>query len=130
MLLSHGSPRDVEELVTPGTPAERMHELLEGVDEPVLATAHTHLQFDRRVAGVRSLNPGSVGMAYGAGPVACWALLGPDVELRRTAYDVAAASAAWRASGNPNADGLADILLDPPGEAEVIEHAEARRFSG
>lgn len=39
----------------------------------------------RAVAGVRSVNPGSVGMPYQTEPGAYWALLGPDLELRRTA---------------------------------------------
>src|SRR5262245_46376884 len=60
--ICHGSPRSDEEIVTPATPEERVREFMEGVPERVLVTAHTHLQFDRAVAGIRSLNAGSVGM--------------------------------------------------------------------
>jgi hypothetical protein len=49
------------------------------------------------------VNPGSVGMPYGhAG--AAWALLGPAIDLRRTAYDVEAAAARLRNAAWPGAD--------------------------
>jgi putative phosphoesterase len=62
--ICHGSPRSDEELITFETPEPRMRALMEGVDERVLVSAHTHLQFDREVAGIRSVNAGSVGMPY------------------------------------------------------------------
>jgi putative phosphoesterase len=126
----HGSPRSDEECVTPETPEERVEEFMTGVDERVLVTAHVHIQFDRQVGGVRSLNPGSVGLPYGAVPAAYWALLGPDVELRRTDYDVSAAAAAYRKSGFPDAEALVEMLERPPSRAEVIEDAEQRVFAG
>jgi putative phosphoesterase len=127
----HGSPRSDEELVTPETPPARMRALSAGVDERVLVTAHTHLQFDRTVAGLRSVNPGSVGMAYGQPPgTACWALLGPDVALRRTSYSVERAEARYRESGDPATEQMIEILRAPPTSDEVIEHAERLEFSG
>ena len=93
-------------------------------------TAHTHLQFDRQVEGLRSVNPGSVGMPYAERPGAYWALLGPDVELRRTEYAVEDAVARYRASGDPMAEQMVEILEQPPTPAEVIAHAESLRFSG
>ncbi len=60
----HGSPRSDEELVTFATPETRIRALMEGVPERVLVSAYTHIQFDREVAGIRSVNPGSVGMPY------------------------------------------------------------------
>jgi putative phosphoesterase len=126
----HGSPRSDEELVTPGTPEARMRALSAGIAERVLVTAHTHLQFDRRVAGLRSINPGSVGMPYEGRPGAYWALLGPDVALRRTEYAIDDAVAAYRASGFPRVEELVEILVTPPTRDEVIEHAERLEFSG
>ena len=76
-----------------------------------MVCGHTHLQFDLSVNGVRVLNPGSVGNPTGA-PAAYWALIGPDVELRATRYDTAAAAAALRATGFPRPD-FADELLEP-----------------
>ena len=119
-----------EELVTPETPAERMRELSAGIQERTLVTAHTHLQFDRTVDGLRSVNPGSVGMPYAERPGAYWAVLGPDVELRRTEYPVAEADARYRESGDPRAEQMVEILEQPPTPAEVVAHAESLRFSG
>jgi hypothetical protein len=126
----HGSPRSDEELVTSETPPERIRAMTAGLDEEVLVTAHTHLQFDRRVAGTRSINAGSVGMPYEGRPGAYWALLGPDVELRRTEYSLEEAAERYRASGDPLAEQMVELLVSPPTRAEVIAHAEALEFSG
>ncbi len=126
----HGSPRTDEELITPRTPDERMIALLEQVDERVLVSAHTHIQFDRHVVGIRSINPGSVGMPYQAAPGAYWALLGPDVELRRTEYELGAAVSAYRATDDPLVDEIVDTLLVPPTPDEVIAAAETLGCSG
>ena len=126
----HGSPRSDEELVTPETPEERLRALMAGVLERVLVTAHTHLQFDRRVAGIRSVNAGSVGLPYEGRTGAYWALLGPDVELRRTDYSVERAADRYRASGDPRAEQMVEMLTGPPSRDEAIKHAESLEFSG
>ncbi len=127
----HGSPRSDEEVVTTGTPPERVRAFMAGVAERMLVTAHTHLQFDRRVAGIRSVNPGSVGVAYGEAPgSACWAVLGPAVDLRRTPFPVARAVERYRASGDPAAERMIGLLESPPGREETIEDAERRVFAG
>jgi len=126
----HGSPRSDEELVTAATPVARMQAMLQGIEERLLVTAHTHLQFDREVAGIRSVNPGSVGMPYQGEPGAFWAMLGPDVKLWRTAYDLDEAVARYRSSGDPLAERMIEILTTPPTPDEVTAHAESLEFSG
>jgi predicted phosphodiesterase len=126
----HGSPRSDEELVTPATPKARIRAMTSDFSGRVLVTAHTHIQFDRKIAGIRSINPGSVGMPYEGRPGAYWGLLGPDVALCRSEYDVQEAVVAYRASGDPLAEQMVDILNEPPTPAEVIEHAERLVFSG
>src|SRR5204862_4096850 len=121
VLFCHGSPRSDEEIISQATPVERMRELLEGVDAEVVVCGHTHMQLDRVVDGVRVVNAGSVGMPYGE-PGAYWALLGPDVELRRTAYDLDAAAARIRASGWPVANEFArENVLAVPSVEEALE---------
>jgi diadenosine tetraphosphatase ApaH/serine/threonine PP2A family protein phosphatase len=94
---------------------------VDGVHEPLVVMGHTHMPFDRLVDGRRVVNPGSVGMSYGAAG-ACWALLGPAVALRRTGYDVAAAAARIRSSECPDAAAWAqDFVIAPPGDAEALE---------
>jgi predicted phosphodiesterase len=127
---SHGSPRSDEECVTERTPAERVHEFMEGIDADVVVTAHVHLQYDRVVDGIRILSPGSVGLPNADGGAACWALLGPDVELRRTEYDLDAAIELMRATDDPNVETIVELMLEQPPREEVIEDAERRVFAG
>jgi predicted phosphodiesterase len=127
---THGSPRSDEELLTAGTPEERLAAATAEISERVLVTGHTHGQYDRAAADVRALNPGSIGMPYEGRPGAYWALLGPDVELRRTEYDVDEAVARIHASGIPDPEQLVEVVTKPPTPAELIEHAEQLEFSG
>ena len=126
----HGSPRSDEECVTPETPEKRVRAMMAEISERILVTAHTHVQFDRHVAGFRSINPGSVGMPYEGVPGAYWAVLGPGVELRRTEYSLEQAAAAYRASDDPLAEQMVEMLETPPSREELIEHAERLEFSG
>jgi putative phosphoesterase len=127
----HGSPRSDEECVTVETPEARVREFMAGVPEGVVVSAHTHMRFDRRVGATRLVNPGSVGMPYeGVTGIAFWALLGPDVELRLTPYDLDAAIERMRDGGIPGFEELEEILRTPPPPAEVIEHAERVVFAG
>lgn len=128
--LCHGSPRSDEECVTPETPEERVREFSAGVPERVIVTAHVHIQFDREIAGIRSMNAGSVGLPYEGREGAYWALLGPDVELRRTEYDVGATVERFRAGGLPNVEQIVEMMLTPPEPREVIDHAEKHVFAG
>jgi putative phosphoesterase len=125
VLFCHGSPRSDEEIITRATSPERLSEIMSGVGQRVVVCGHTHVQFDRMIGGVRLVNAGSVGMPYEDEPGAYWALLGPDVELRRTEYDLERAAAAIRASGFPGADEFADEhVLHPAGADEATEQFE------
>ncbi len=101
VLFCHATPRSDEELLTRISPDERWAAALAGVDEATVVVGHTHVQFSREVGERRLVNAGSVGMPYEQEPGAYWALLGPDVELRRTDYDTEAAATAIRESGWP-----------------------------
>jgi putative phosphoesterase len=90
LLFCHATPNNDLEIVTPLTDEERLARILEGADANVVVVGHTHMQDDRRVGGIRWINAGSVGMPYEDAPGAYWALLGREVELRCTCYDVAA----------------------------------------
>jgi diadenosine tetraphosphatase ApaH/serine/threonine PP2A family protein phosphatase len=97
----------------------------------VLVTGHTHLQFDRQLAGRRSVNPGSVGLPFHEGDpgTAYWAILGPDVELQQTPYDVMDMIAAGPRVGDPAAETIEKLLRQPPTPAEIAADAESRIFA-
>jgi diadenosine tetraphosphatase ApaH/serine/threonine PP2A family protein phosphatase len=105
----HASPiSDVRSFMP--EPGEDDEELLGGHSEPLVVFGHTHLPFERLgPAGVRLVNPGSVGMPFDGDPRAAWAILHDDgrVEHRRVAYDHAAAAAAVRALGGSWTDVVA-----------------------
>lgn len=90
VLCCHATSRNDYEIVTPATPDAHLLEVLADVDADVVVVGHTHMQDDRRAGSVRFVNAGSVGVPYEDAPGAYWALLGPEVELRRTEYDPAA----------------------------------------
>ena len=116
----HGAPGSDELAITPLTPDDRLRSLLAGVDERVVVCGHTHLQFDRSLDGIRVVNAGSVGAPYEVDPAAYWALLGDDVELRRTNYDVEAALAAMAATGYPKAAEAGTFLRRDPERPEQV----------
>jgi putative phosphoesterase len=128
VLFCHGSPRSDEEIVTAATTEGRLREILAGVDQDLVVCGHTHAQFDRRVGGKRVVNAGSVGMPYEGKPVgAFWLLLGTDgVSLRRSDYDLDRAVERIRATGYPDAEDVAQILLEPPNPEWVADFFEQR----
>jgi putative phosphoesterase len=84
VLYVHASPRNDVDIFTERTPEERIAFLFSDVDAAVVVCGHTHMQFDRVVAGKRVVNSGSVGMAYEDEPGAYWTL---DLVQRRTQYE-------------------------------------------
>ena len=97
MAFCHGTARDDNEFILVDSPVEHYRAAFAGLAEPTVVVGHTHMPFDRLADGRRVINPGSVGLGYGH-PGASWALLGPDVVLRRTLYDTEAAAAALEAA--------------------------------
>jgi putative phosphoesterase len=130
VLFCHGTPRNENECFTRLTPEEVLLPLFEGLNASVVVCGHTHMQFDRMVGKTRVVNAGSVGMPFGE-PGADWLLLGPDVELRHTSYDLAHAAARIRATKYLQAeDFAARNVLQPPSEEEMLKvfsRAEMKR---
>lgn len=130
VLFCHGTPRDDNEIFTRLTPEARLAPAFAGVDAAVVVCGHTHMQFDRVVAGIRVVNAGSVGMPFGR-PGAYWLLIDGDVDLRRTEYDLAAAAARIRATAYPQAQAFAEgNVLHPPAEEGVLETLERAALGG
>lgn len=124
----HATPADDEQPLTRITPEADFAAALGDIAEPVIIGGHTHVQFDRKVGRHRYVNVGAVGRPYEARPGAYWALLGPDVELVRTDYDVEEAARAVLASGQPNAEQAADVLRNPQSPEEATAWWEATRL--
>jgi putative phosphoesterase len=89
VLFCHATPRNDLDIFTERTPEERLVEIFAGVDADVVVCGHTHMQFERTIAGKRVINSGSVGMPYEDEPGAYWTL---DLEHRRADYEGASPS--------------------------------------
>jgi predicted phosphodiesterase len=121
VLFCHSTPRSETEVFTRLTSEDRLLPLFERLQVAVVVCGHTHMQFDRMIGRTRVVNAGSVGMPFGE-PGAYWLLLGPDIQLRHTSYDLAKAAERIRASSYPQAqDFAAHNVLQPPSEKQMLE---------
>jgi len=120
-LFCHATPRNDTEMFTRLTPEHRLLSVFEGVNVPMVVCGHTHMQFDRMIGNIRVVNAGSVGMPFGE-PGAYWLLLGPDIQLRFTPYDLAKAAERIRSTQYPQAQQFAaGNVLQPPSEEKSLE---------
>ena len=94
VLYCHATPRNDMDIFTERTQEERIAFLFENVDADVVVCGHTHMQFDRTIAGKRVINSGSVGKPFEEKPGAYWTL---DLEYRFTSYEGAPAPEHTRA---------------------------------
>lgn len=115
VLFVHGSPRSDEEAIRINTTEKEIRPMIESVSQNIIVCGHTHIQFDRIVDDKRIINPGSVGLQSRANG-ACWAILGPDIELKITPYDTKEASVRILKSNTPYKEDFADHYLNPPYE--------------
>jgi putative phosphoesterase len=121
VLFCHATPRNDTEIFTQLTSEEKLLPVFAEVDERLVICGHTHMQFDRMVGKIRVVNAGSVGMPFGE-PGAYWLLLGPGLELRRTAYDLTRAAKRIQATTYPQAQEFAEQnVLHPPSEEKMLE---------
>jgi predicted phosphodiesterase len=119
VLFCHGTPHSETDAFTRLTPEDVLLPVFEGLGVSLVVCGHTHMQFDRMIGSTRVVNAGSVGMPFGR-TGADWLLLGPDVELRNTSYDLATAAERIRATEYPQAESLANSIREPPSEEEIL----------
>ena len=120
VLFCHNTPRIETEIFTRLTPEDKLAPLFGGLNANVVVCGHTHMQFDRRIGKTRVVNAGSMGEPFGE-TGAYWVLLGPDVQLRHTAYDLTQAAERIRATQYPQAQETVEGILHPPAEGEMLE---------
>jgi len=120
VLFCHSTPRSETEVFTRLTSENRLLPIFQGLNVPLIVCGHTHMQFDRTIGKTRVVNAGSVGMPFGE-PGAYWLLLGPNVQLRHTTYDLSKAAERIRATSYPQAQNFAvHNVLQPPSEKEML----------
>ncbi len=119
-LFCHATPRNDEEIFTALTPDDVVTEMMAPAEEGVVVVGHTHMQTDRVVGSTRVVNAGSVGGPYEGRRGAYWALLGPDVEHRRTEYDVEELLALASDRGFPDPEEFYRQSLVEPDEPDEV----------
>ncbi len=100
VLFVHGSPRSDEEAIRINTTENEIRPMIENVSQDIIVCGHTHIQFDRIV--------GDNG--------ACWAILGPEVELKVTPYNTKEAAERILKTNTPYKEDFAEHYLNPPYE--------------
>lgn len=121
VLFCHATPRNENETFTRLTDEHLLLPIFEGLNVAMVVCGHTHMQFDRMIGKTRVVNAGSAGMPFGK-TGARWLLLGSDVELRSTSYDLGRAAERIRATDYPGAgDHAARYILQTPSEAEMLK---------
>jgi predicted phosphodiesterase len=112
VLLTHGSPRKINEYLLPDRSDAQLARLAEEADADLVCIGHVHVPYLRTVARtaqvpIRYLSAGSVGKPKDGDPRACWAelLLGDAGEVgatfHRVEYDIDSVAAAMAAAGLP-----------------------------
>ena len=121
VLFCHATPRSDTEVFNILTPEDILLPVFEGLNASVIVCGHTHMQFDRMIAGIRVVNAGSVGMPIGE-PGSYWLLLDSNIELRHTPYDIAEAAKRIQDTKYPLADDFAvHNVLQPPSKENMLE---------
>ena len=121
VLFCHATPRSDTEIFTEHTSEDVLRPIIDAAAADVVVCGHTHMQFDRRIGTTRVINAGSVGMSF-QGPGAYWLLLGDEIALRRTDYDLAEAASRIRATAYPLAGEFAEAsVLHPPTAAATLD---------
>eukprot|EP01051_Picozoa_sp_SAG22_P021501 SAG22_NODE_4768_length_1169_cov_1.242991_1_plen_265_part_01 len=96
--LCHGAgTRGGDRNALPSSSDERLSSMHAGSTSPTVLFGHSHVQFERSVAGVRYINPGSVGQnRTGQGGLACYGVfVGGVYEPHQVWYDVQPVLAAY-----------------------------------
>ena len=129
VLFCHATPSSDTDILTAATPDQDVAAALAGTPADVVVCGHTHVQFDRRVGGIRLVNAGSVGMPYEGSPDARWALLGDGgVAHVSTPYDAEAALTALVGTGFPVLDDwYGGVVRSEVAAEEATAIFEARR---
>jgi putative phosphoesterase len=117
----HGTARDDNEFILVDSPISQYRAAFAAAPEPTVVIGHTHMPFDRLADRRRVINPGSVGLPYGHGGAA-WALLGPEVTLRRSSYDARSAADVLRAAAKdlPGIEYFTSNVTSSASDAEAL----------
>ena len=141
ILMTHGSPRGIEDPLTPWSAIFRLREIAREAKADLVLCGHTHRAFERRVGRTLFVNPGGVGRSFDGDPRASYAVLDIrkkkiSVEPFRVRYDAKPLVREMRDRGFPSrlidsltrARSLDDLQTTPDARRKGTLHA-ARRLA-
>jgi len=117
VLLVHASPgTDSGVGIHPRLSDEALSELVAGAEADLIFIGHTHAPLDRLAAGIRVVNPGSIGNPVLPGAGAYYAILeangdGYQLTFHEARYDKVSAIAATVSSKHPAGEYIVSFLL-------------------
>jgi putative phosphoesterase len=120
-LLVHGSPRQINENISPDLDEETLKEIISEAKEDVILCGHTHLPVVYKVNLQTIINDGSVGRPFTENPDACYAVINyPDlnskefsVEHKFVDYDRKTTAKKLESLPFEGGDKLASVILNP-----------------
>ena len=123
----HATPTDTHPITTAATPDDVVRASFG--DSGTFVIGHTHHQFDRRIAELRVINAGSIGMAYESEVAAFWTMIDDgEPTFRKTAFDLDSAVRALRACDWEGAAAFVDEnLLVAASRDEAVAYFEGQR---
>lgn len=113
VVLTHGSPRKINEYLHADRSDEQLRRIAENVGADVVVVGHTHVPYHRTLQGtghrIDYINVGSVGKPKDGDPRACWTEIvfsdtipgGIDALVHRVAYDIDTVQRQMRERGLP-----------------------------
>ena len=118
ILMSHGSPRRVDENILPNMKEDLLLEMVKDVDADLILCGHTHVPCGYQLkTGQTLVNAGSVGRPMTIEKEACWVLINIDpetseftVEHQFTPYDCKLAAKKIRERGLKENEVLAKMV--------------------
>ncbi len=121
VVICHATGRSDNEMLIVDSTVAHARAAFADSDADLVLVGHSHMPFDRLFDRRRLVNVGSVGLPYGHSG-ASWALLGPDVVLRRTSYDPQGAADLILATGMPDArDFVATCIMATASDVEALD---------
>lgn len=115
LLVVHANPRNLDDVIAPNTPEEKIRALISEAQADVIAHGHVHINTQRVVDGVRLVDVASAGFPRDGDTRAAWDIVEHtngewNITPRRVEYDLDAAIKDFRASGMPNAEQQIEML--------------------
>ncbi|MCW6512084.1 metallophosphoesterase family protein [Lichenifustis flavocetrariae] len=118
--ICHATGRNDDEMFLVDSSLDHALAAFAALEGDTVVLGHCHMPFDRLFNRRRFINAGSVGMPYGH-MGASWLLLGAEVVLKRTPYDVERAIERMLVSGMPGVEDFVESYVKAtPSDAEAL----------